>query len=56
VIVGTKMASDAVIRRERLVDLPDDPTARADATRRQASRNALVLLGGGIGLLEDATS
>jgi hypothetical protein len=51
VIVGKKMASDTVTRRERLADLPDDPTARADAIRRQASRNTLVRLGGGIGLV-----
>jgi hypothetical protein len=50
-IVGEKMASDAVIRLERLADLPDDPMARADAIRRQASRTTLVLLGGGIGLV-----
>jgi hypothetical protein len=34
VIVGKKMASDAVIRRERLADLPDDPAARANAIHR----------------------
>ena len=34
-IVGKKMASDAVIRRERLADLPDDPeVARCLALRR----------------------
>jgi hypothetical protein len=49
VIVGKKMASATVTRRERLADLPDDPTARADAIRRQSSRNTLVLLGGGLG-------
>jgi hypothetical protein len=49
VIVGKKMASDAVIRRERLADLPDDPAARADAIRRQASRNTLVLISAGVG-------